>query len=90
MRKPLLAALLLFPLYAQAALPKDVSAYLDRRDTCEHLSGEVDTGAPKSLIRAVNRACKGLDKQLARLKAKYKDNRDVLAQLEPAEAAVPN
>ncbi len=85
----ILATLLVFAVVPQqAVLPRDVRAYVARRDDCDHFRGEASPdGQRQAEIDAETlRLCKGSDAQLARLKRKYARNRAVqhaLADYDP-------
>lgn len=91
MSRPVVALLLSVSLAAVAApppLPKEVLAFLDRRDACDHWRGVHDPNAErqKDIDWSVCQSCPGTDAELARLKQKYKGNARVteaLAGLEP-------
>jgi hypothetical protein len=65
------ALALCLPLHAAGSehLPPDVRQFVKRRDACDHLRAEAEGAA--AAARA-NRACKGTDRQLARLKARHR------------------
>lgn len=68
----------------QARLPRDVRAYVVRRDTCDHFRGEDSPEAARSkeIEAATIRFCTGADRQLARLKRAYAHNRAVQRRLD--------
>jgi len=74
---------------AEAALPKDVRAFVKKRDGCEHFRGEVPDPSEKARMKEVSRQihafCKGTDKALAGLKRKYASNSVVMARLSEYE-----
>ena len=73
--------------FAHAAhpLPKDVSTYIDRRETCYHMAGEIPDPSEKQrlreVIREINKQCQGLDKKKLQLEKKYASNPIVAARL---------
>jgi hypothetical protein len=85
-------ALFLSPLFAIATdpLPKDVSRYIEQRETCYHMAGEIPDPSEKArlreVIREINKQCKGLDKKKLRLRKKYADNPVIAARLSKLEA----
>jgi hypothetical protein len=68
------ALLVLVP--QQAALPREVRAYVARRDACDHFRGEAspETQRQSEIDAESLRLCKGSDGQLKRLKRKYARN----------------
>lgn len=85
-------AILLCPTLAIAAipaLPKDVSAFIEKREQCDHWRGEVDGQTiSKTLERDIQRACKGTDKQLYRMKSKYQNNQSITDRLNEFEEKI--
>jgi hypothetical protein len=85
-------ALFLSPLFAIATdpLPKDVSRYIEQRETCYHMAGEIPDPSEKERLREViheiNKQCKGLDKKKLQLRKKYAANVAVTARLIKLEA----
>jgi len=72
----------------QAVLPREVRAYVARRDDCDHFRGEAspDEQRQSEIDAETLRLCRGSDAQLARLKRKYARNRAVqhaLADYDP-------
>jgi len=65
-------------------LPREVRAYVSRRDTCDHFRGEdsPDEIRRKEIEAATIRFCTGADRQLARLKRVYAHNRAVQRRLD--------
>lgn len=70
--------------------PSDVDRFVDRRDICDHLAGEIpDPPNPermKEVIDGANKYCSGTDAELAALKVRYAKNpviMDKLNQYEP-------
>jgi hypothetical protein len=81
--KTKIAALIASLLVSTAALakgpvPKDVRAFIDNADACEHFAGEFDGGLSKQrqkeIERGVVRYCQPAQKQLKRLTEKYKND----------------
>lgn len=70
---------------AHAPLPRDASAYIQRRDLCDHFRGEYpapsETTRMAEVVHALDRYCPGSDARLAALKARYRDNKTVQAAL---------
>ena len=71
--------------HAVQPLPKHVSTYIDRRETCYHMTGEIPEPSEKQrlreVIREINKQCKGLDKKKLQLEKKYASNPIVAARL---------
>lgn len=69
-------------------LPKEISAFSNKRDLCDHFRGE-PVGDTEEHTKYVNEQleiyCRGTDKQLERLKRKYKKNRIVIQHLDKYE-----
>jgi hypothetical protein len=91
--KPLLLCLSLLmpvaPLLADEPLPSDVKRFMDRREGCDHMRGEVSERGAKlrmrKLSRDIEKLCKGTDKELAQLKKKHAMNRPVMRRLDEFE-----
>lgn len=68
----------------QPSLPDDVSAFVTRRDGCDHFRGEEATDSDRraQIEEALNRLCRGSDAELARLKRQYSGNKAVMTVLE--------
>lgn len=93
MTKALLAvfAIGLMPMFGLAAeqeLPREVSTFLEERESCDHWRGE--EGYEKERRAAIDwsicQSCPGTDSKLALLKKKYRADRatmDKLTELEP-------
>ncbi len=62
--------------YADPEWPEDVATFKERRDLCDHFRGEEPYNAERRgfLAERVRTYCTGTDRELARLKAKYKDD----------------
>jgi hypothetical protein len=75
---------------APGALPADVQSFIARRDNCDTLRGEVSGEArsaeeDRAAVDAINKACKGTDRELATLRGKYVDNDKVIQALSKYE-----
>jgi hypothetical protein len=87
-------SLLMFPLFSLAdeSLPGEVQRYVDNREGCDHMRGEIPDPSDKQRMREVNREiqklCKGTDKELARLKRKYARNPSVMRRLGEFESGI--
>ncbi|MDB6141996.1 MAG: hypothetical protein JWP80_1040 [Pseudomonas sp.] len=70
---------------AQTAVPADLIAFVDKRDACDHLRGELpdpeEQEQLEAVINDVNQQCKGTDAALQKLKKKYAENASVLQVL---------
>jgi len=68
---------------AIAALPKEVGAFISRRDDCEHFIGEEPYDAERRayLEKVVRETCTGSNQQLDALRRKYRDNSEVMQAL---------
>lgn len=85
-----LALLMLgLPALADSTLPRDVQKFVERRDGCDHIRGEIPDSSEKQRKKELNREienlCKGTDKQLAQLKKKYARNASVMRLLNEFE-----
>ena len=92
MRLSLLCLSLLMPvapLLADEPLPGDVQRFIDRREGCDHMRGEVPDHGEKQRMREVKREieklCRGTDKELAQLKKKHAMNLSVMRRLDEFE-----
>lgn len=88
MKMAILCLLLSIPFLSSLAtetLPPDVRNYVDKREGCDHMRGEIPDPSDKQRMRAVNREirklCKGTDEKLAQLKKKYAKNPYVMRRL---------
>lgn len=77
---------------AEAPLPPDVQKFIERREGCDHMRGEIPDPGEKRRMKEVNREieklCKGTDKQLAQLKKKYVSNAAVMQRLNEFEDGI--
>ena len=92
MRKILLCLSLsapLLPSKADEPLPRDVQRFVDRREGCDHMRGEMPDPSEKQRTQEVNREiqklCKGTDNELARLKKKYAKSPSLTRRLDAFE-----
>lgn len=88
MKKILLSLLLavsFVPSYADGVLPDDVEKFVSKREGCDHFRGEIPEPNQRvrmrEIEREIRRLCTGTDKQLARLKAKYATEPQIIATL---------
>jgi hypothetical protein len=95
MKKMMLCLSLWMPLapsLADESLPFDVQCFIDKREGCDHMRGEIPEPGEKQRMREVSREiqtlCKGTDKELAQLKKKYAANRSVMQRLEEFEPGI--
>lgn len=67
---------------AAGPLPKDVRAFVNNAETCEHMAGEWDGELPKSrqreITRAIKKYCAPAKRQLPLLREKYRGNPQIL------------
>lgn len=75
---------------APAPLPKEVQAFVELREACDHWRGQrgFDTERQKDIDWSVCQSCPGTDAELARLKQKYKGNARVTEALAGFESRV--
>ena len=89
MKRCLVGLALLFaavPALCQDYLPRDVQRYVDRREGCDHMRGEIDR--MNAVSRELRRLCGRMDKELVQLKKKYAGNSTIMQILNQFEAAV--
>lgn len=88
---PLLAS---FAFRASAAekLPADARAFIEKRQGCDHMRGEVpdptDAQRMREVSREIGKLCKGTDRRLAELKRKYAADRAIMRQLNQFETHI--
>lgn len=78
------------------ALPNDVRAFVEDRDTCDHFRGEpwpesdsdADRARRREILEAIRTNCAGTDARLAELRRRYAAMPDVLDLLASYEAQV--
>lgn len=75
-----------FAVPAQDYLPRDVQRFVDRREACDHMRGELDRMSDSS--REIRKLCGGTDKELAQLKRKYAANSTIMQILNQFEASI--
>lgn len=84
--------ILIFPALAASPLPLDVQKFIDRREGCDHMRGELPDPNQKQSMKEVNREieklCKGTDRQLVQLKKKYVSNASVIQRLNEFEEGI--
>jgi hypothetical protein len=78
----------------QRNMPKDVAVFVQERDTCDTLRGDLsDLHAPNDpdvqrTIAQTNEACRGTDRALTALKAKYSSNAEIMQKLNKYEVRI--
>jgi hypothetical protein len=72
---------------AASRLPRDVRAFMERRDECDHFRGEDSPDADRraEISLELQRLCTGSDAELARLKRTYAKNKSVQRSLDGYE-----
>jgi hypothetical protein len=77
---------------ANEQLPNDVRNFIEQREGCDHMRGElpdpVDKHRTRQLQRETQTLCKGTDQKLAQLKKKYAENSSVMQHLDAFEPAI--
>ncbi|MBP6748094.1 MAG: hypothetical protein KA144_00525 [Xanthomonadaceae bacterium] len=76
--------------------PHEIRAFTERRETCDHFRGESwpDGDEPwaierrEQLIKGMRDGCTGTDAELARLRAKYRDDAELAKLLGEFETSV--
>jgi hypothetical protein len=78
--------------FAAEQLPTDVKKYIVKRETCDHLRGEIpdpeDKERLEEVIASINRHCKGTDARLLSLRKKYAANEAVISRLSTFEPTI--
>jgi len=74
------------PALCQDYLPRDVQRYVDRREGCDHMRGEIDR--MNAVSRELRRLCGRMDKELVQLKKKYAANSTIMQILNQFEASI--
>jgi hypothetical protein len=81
-----------FPALANEQLPGEVRSYIEQREGCDHMRGEipdpVDRQRMRELQRETRKLCKGTDQKLAQLKKKYAKSPPVMQRLQEFEPAI--
>ena len=75
-----------FPALSQGYLPRDVQRFLDRREGCDHMRGEIDR--MNAVSREIRKLCGGTDKELVQLKRKYAGNSTIMQILNQFETGI--
>ncbi|NLS00129.1 hypothetical protein HGP17_25160 [Rhizobium sp. P38BS-XIX] len=89
-----LLACMTLPAFASAAeagkLPAEVSAFVERRDGCDHFRGEEATDETRAaeIAAKLESLCKGTDAELATLKKRYARNKAVQKALAVYEGTI--
>jgi hypothetical protein len=72
----------------------ELRAFLERREVCDHLRGEIpdpgDRNATRDAVAAINQYCTGTDAQLSRLKRLFAVDAAVMKQLNALEPCIEN
>lgn len=80
------------PLVLAEYLPRDVQRFVDRREGCDHMRGEIPDPEEKSRMNEVSRElrklCSGTDKELTQLKRKYATNSTIMQILNQFEGGI--
>jgi|SRR5690606_15790154 len=73
-------------------LPSDVEQFLEARDICDHLAGEIPDPGQEARAREVSDGieeyCAGTDKKLHSLKSKYSDDIKVMDRLNTYDESI--
>jgi hypothetical protein len=77
------------PTSAAGIAPRDVQHFVDKREGCDHMRGEIPDPSDKQSMKALNREirklCTGTDKELQKLKRKYAANPAIMQILNEYE-----
>ncbi|NLC61843.1 MAG: hypothetical protein GX761_11270 [Gammaproteobacteria bacterium] len=80
------------PRPSEFEFPRDVQLFLERREMCDHLRGEMpepdDVVRLKEVERGVEKYCTSTDQELAALKAKYIISDSIMLHLGSIEARI--
>lgn len=78
------------PALGADTLPKDVSSFLELRESCDHWRGEYgyDEKRQADINWSICQSCPGADAKLAKLKRKYMGQENILAKLNELEPEV--
>jgi hypothetical protein len=80
------------PVLAQGYLPRDVQRFVDRREACDHMRGDIPDPSEKrpmnGVAREINMLCAGTDRELVQLKRKYATNSTIMQILTQFETGV--
>jgi hypothetical protein len=80
------------PVLSQDYLPRDVQRFVDRREGCNHMRGEIPDPTEKLRMNEVSRElrklCGGTDKELGQLKKKYAANSTIMQILNQFEVGI--
>ena len=74
-----------------AALPNDVEAFIQKRRECDHWRGEDPAQSAErraQIEEATKKLCVGTDRELARLKHKYRSSKSVIEALSEFEVKI--
>ena len=100
MHKPFIALALILSCSTQGActrnarngLPPDVEQFLEARDICDHLAGEMPDPGQEARAREVSdgieKYCTGTDKKLHSLKMKYSADTRVMDRLNTYDESI--
>jgi hypothetical protein len=68
-------------------VPEEVAQFVDRRQTCDHFRGEEPYSPERraEIEEATEKYCRGTDRELAVLRAKYRNNAAILKVLDEYE-----
>ncbi|WP_296284174.1 hypothetical protein [Pseudomonas sp.] len=69
-------------------LPEDVKQFVERRDICDHLRGEIGDGNNKNAVDSINKYCSGTDKELSRLRDRYSKESRIISELKGYEEEI--
>lgn len=88
----LMLAGLLVSACATQRTPKDVEAFVARRDLCDHFRGEIpdpeEAEQMRETLRQLDKYCTGTDAALAALKERYRDDPKIMEKLEGYESRI--
>jgi hypothetical protein len=95
MKRLLIYLAMLVPILSALAaerMPSDVQRFIDKREGCDHMRGEIPDPAEKQRMKEINREihklCTGTDKQLEKLKRKYAADSTVIQILNEYESGI--
>lgn len=91
-RAILILSVLVISACATAGTAREVSAFIERRDLCDHFRGEIpdpeQVEAMRETLGQIDRYCTGTDAALTSLKARYGNDSSVMEKLNRYEVTV--
>jgi hypothetical protein len=79
---------------ASNGVPREVEAFVKKRDACDHFRGEVPDPGPDQMVRmkevsdAIAEFCSGTDAELGTLRARYRKDSSIMQRLAGYESRI--